>query len=105
MAQFIPQVTTLPANPATTNSTHLVISSTSNWGGYRLVAAISRLVDRDLLPSLEDETVLIRQMVDLGAVDGVIGASQYSVDAMSIEEHSQVLSRLHNLLSEEGILP
>ena len=105
LAQFIPQVTTLPANPATTSSTHLVISSPSNWGGYGLVAAISRLVDRDLLPSLEDETVLICQMVDLGAVDGVIGASQYSVDAMSIEEHSQVLSRLHNLLSEEGILP
>ena len=103
LVQYIPQVPTLPSNPATSGTTHLVISSTSNWGGYGLVAALSRLVGRNLLPSPEEEAELIRQMVDLGAVDGVLGASQYSVDAMSLEQHGQALSQLHDLLAEEAL--
>jgi hypothetical protein len=103
LAPYIPQVTSLPDNPATTGATHLVISSTSNWGGYGLVAALSRMAGRVLLPDPEEETALIRRMVDLGAVDGVVGASQYSVDAMSVAEHGQALSSLHDLLAEEGI--
>ncbi len=103
LARNIPQVATLPSNPAITGATHLIISSTSNWGGYGLVAALSRLVGRNLLPSLEEEAELIGRMVDLGAVDGVVGASQYSVDSMSLEEHGQALSRLHDLLAQEGI--
>ena len=105
LAGFIPQVATLPANPALPVVTHLVISSTSNWGAYGMIAALSRLVGRDLLPGLEEEGALIRRMVDLGAVDGVVGVSQYSVDAMSIEGHGQALSSLHTLLAAEGILP
>ena len=103
LATYIPQVATLPDRPATTRTAHLVISSTSNWGGYGLVAALSRLASRDLLPGLEEEEALIRQMVELGAVDGVVGESQDSVDAMSIEEHGKALFSLHNLLREEGI--
>ena len=103
LADVIPQVDTLPDNPAITGTTHLVISSTSNWGGYGLVAALSRLIGRNLLPDLEEESALIRRMGDLGAVDGVVGASQHSVDAMSLEEHGRALSSLHNLLTEEGI--
>ena len=103
LAQYIPEVATLPSNPAVTATEHLIISSTSNWGGYGLVAAISRLIGRDLLPSPEEEASLIRNMVDLGAVDGVIGASQYTVDAMSVEAHGEALCRLHELLAEEGI--
>ncbi len=103
LATYIPQVATLPNRPAITRTTHLVISSTSNWGGYGLVAALSRLAGRDLLPGLEEEGALIRHMVKLGAVDGVVGESRHSVDAMSIEEHGKALSSLHNLLIEEGI--
>ena len=105
LAQFIPSVDGLPTNPAATGTTHLVISSTSNWGGYGLVAALSRLVGRNLLPSMEEEGMLIRRLVDLGAVDGVVGASQYSVDSMDVEEHGQALSQLHDLLVKEGISP
>ena len=46
---------------------------------------------------------MIREMVKLGAVDGVVGESRHSVDAMSIEEHGTALDSLHKLLSEEGI--
>ncbi len=103
LAQFIPAVETLPKNPSTTTTTHLVISSTSNWGGYGLVAALSLLVGRDLLPRREEEADLIRRMVDLGAVDGVTGKADYSVDSMDLVTHSQALSRLHELLAQNGI--
>ena len=103
LAQYIPQVATLPSNPAVTSTSRLVISSTSNWGGYGLLASLSRLEGRNLLPDGEEEASLIRRMVDLGAVDGVLGTRQYSVDSMNVEEHGQTLSRLHGLLAEEGI--
>ena len=105
LLRYIPQVNTLPAKPATTCATHLVISSTSNWGGYGLVAALSRLVGRSLLPSQEEVSALIQRMVGLGAVDGVIGASQCTVDAMSIEEHGRALCNLKDVLAQEGISP
>ena len=38
-----------------TATSELVISSVSNWGGYGLVAALSRRSGRNLLPSLEYE--------------------------------------------------
>ena len=103
LSQYIPNIPTLPANPAVTTTTHLILASTSNWGGYGLVAALSRLAGRNLLPDPDDEATLIRRMVDMGAVDGVTGEAQYSVDGMSIEEHGHALSRLHDLLNAEGV--
>ncbi len=99
LAEYVPRVPSLPSRPAATCTTHLVISSTSNWGGYGLVAALSLLVGRNLLPNLEDEEALIRRLVDLGAVDGVTGESRYSVDAMTLEEHGRALWGLHRLVA------
>ena len=103
LAQFIPAVPTLPVNPAVTRTTQLVISSTSNWGAYGLVAALSQLTGRDLLPDEEEEAVLIRRMVDLGAVDGVLGVSQYSVDGMELQEYGEALRLLRSLVANVDI--
>ena len=103
VAEFVPQVGTLVDHPALTKTTKLIISSTSNWGGYGLVAAISREVNRNLLPDPDEETELITRMVDLGAVDGVVGKSQYAVDAMDLDTHGQALLSLRALLEEEGV--
>lgn len=99
LAEFIPQVPSLPEEPAHTTTNHLVISSTSNWGGYGLVAALSRSLRRDLLPDPREEDALIRDMVGLGAVDGVVGASQVTVDGMTLEEHGRALVALRDLLA------
>ncbi|MCH8150611.1 MAG: DUF4392 domain-containing protein, partial [Planctomycetes bacterium] len=48
-------------------------------GGYGLVASLSRLAGRNLLPSVEDETRLIQHTVDMGAVDGTTGEQKYYV--------------------------
>ena len=70
LVEFIPQVETLPNDPAVTKVDRLIISSVSNWGGYGLVAALSGLAGRNLLPTIDGETKVIQKSVDMGAVDG-----------------------------------
>ena len=41
---------TLAPVPAVTTTTHLLVAATANWGAYGLIAPLSRLCGRDLLP-------------------------------------------------------
>ena len=103
LAQFIPEVGTLPSNPTVTRATHLIIASTSNWGAYGLMAAMSLKKGRNFLPVMNEEDAMIRKMVSMGAVDGTTGANADTVDGMSLEEHGSALSLLHEVLAEKGI--
>jgi hypothetical protein len=103
LAHIIPALDRLPRNPAVTRVDRLVIASVSNWGGYGLAAALSRIAGRNLLPTAEHETGLIQRMVELGAVDGTTGDRKYYVDGFTTEENGELLSRLHRLLAGEGI--
>jgi len=95
LVEFIPQVETLPNDPAVTKVDRLIISSVSNWGGYGLVAALSGLAGRNLLPTIEGETKVIQKSVDMGAVDGTTGERKYYVDGFTTEENGVLLARLH----------
>jgi hypothetical protein len=103
LAHEIPQFATLPDDPAVTCVDKLVIASVSNWGGYGLIAALSLLVGKNLLPSVREEEDLLRQMVDAGAVDGVSGNKAYVVDGWSLTENGQALEALHAVLSMHGL--
>ena len=94
LADVIPTVERLPKNPAIAKVDRLVIASVSNWGGYGLVAALSRLTGRDLLPTVEHETRLIHRMVEMGVVDGTTGDAVPRVDGFSAEENGAVLEQL-----------
>ena len=74
------------------------ISSVSNWGAYGLLSALSIIRGTNLLPSVEDEKKLIKEMVDLGAVDGVSGKQDYRVDGFSLDENSNTLIKLHEYI-------
>ncbi len=100
LAEQIPLVERLPDDPAVTPVDRLVIASVSNWGGYGLVAALSRLVGRNLLPAMAEDTRLIRQMVDAGAVDGGSGINRYYVDNFTLEQNEEVLAGLHELVEK-----
>jgi hypothetical protein len=100
LAEIISTVDTLPDDPAVTPVDQLVIASVSNWGGYGLVASLSCLVKRNLLPSIEEDRQMIRRMVDTGAVDGTSGDRKYCVDSFSLEENAGQLARLHHLVQE-----
>ncbi len=98
LAHAIPGVAGLPARPCAIPATNLVIASVSNWGAYGIVAALSRFVQRDLLPQPEEEAELIARMVALGAVDGISGKRTCTVDGFTLEENGRILARLHDAL-------
>ncbi len=97
LVEIIPSVDSLPDSPAIAEVDRLVIASVSNWGGYGLVAAISRLTGRNLLPSAESEAVMVQAMVDAGAVDGTTGDAVPTVDNFSMEDNGSLMTRLHRL--------
>ncbi len=94
LAEVIPSVERLPNNPSVVTVDRLIIASVSNWGGYGLVAALSQLTGKDLLPSVEHETGMLDRMVDLGIVDGTTGESVPAVDGFTAEENGAVLEQL-----------
>jgi hypothetical protein len=101
LVEIIPSVDHLPKDPAVTKVDRLIIASVSNWGGYGLVAALSRLAGRNLLPSVEEDERLIRRMVETGAVDGTSGENKYYVDNFTLEENGELLAQLHRLVAED----
>lgn len=99
LAQHIPGIETLPRSPALTRVSRLIIASVSNWGAYGLVAALSRLAGRNLLPSVEWENGTLNEIVARGAVDGVSGQRRSAVDGFDLEQNARVLKQLHRLLA------
>lgn len=99
VASAIPTVATLVKLPCVTRTSRLVLSSVSNWGGYGLVASLSKLKGTNLLPTIEEDRDLIRRTVDAGAVDGMSTRQEYKVDGFTLEENSATLQRLHDVLA------
>ena len=99
LAEEVTQVESLVKIPCITQTSKLMLASVSNWGGYGLAAALSALSGRNLLPSIEEEQQLLRDTVDLGAVDGMSAKQEYKVDGFTIEENSQALQALHDHLA------
>lgn len=98
LKKHIPTVQSLVAKPCVTKVTKLIISSVSNWGGYGLIAAISLRTGRNLLPTIEQESDLVKKFSDHGAVDSMSLKAEYKVDGFSLEENSATLSRLHEFI-------
>ena len=103
VAKFVANIPSLVEHPCCTTVTNLIITSVSNLGGYGLVAALSLLKNRNLLPSVETELNLLEKAVELGAVDGFTGKRAPMVDGFSSEENSEAIELLHGLLSTNGL--
>jgi len=103
LASIIPTIPSLVKIPCVTQTTRLITSSVSNWGGYGLVAALSERRGENLLPSVEADQDLIKRTVDQGAVDGMSNKPEYKVDGFTLEENSQTLIQLHQYLEERGV--
>jgi hypothetical protein len=103
VASAVVEAPALVKNPCVTTTSHLIISSVSNWGGYGLVAAMSELRGENFLPSVMEEQELIKKTVELGAVDGLSAKQEYKVDGFTLDENSQVVYSLHQYLKARGI--
>ncbi len=98
LAHVIPRFQSLTPEPPVSRVDRLIIASVSNWGAYGLVAALSNLVGRNLLPDVEWEKEFISEIVRRGAVDGTNGENRPTVDGFDLEQNAEILGRLHKYL-------
>ncbi len=103
LKETIPTLPKLPQEPAAVPCKQLIITSVSNWGGWGLVASLSKLTGKNLLPTVEEEAERVKKCVSMGVVDGFTGEAKEYVDGFPLEEYSGTLTQLHELLAEEGI--
>ncbi len=72
----------------------------SNWGALGLVGALSVLEGRDLLPSGERLVDDVQRMVSVGgAVDGVTGRREATIDGLALTESVRVLEEIRHHVS------
>ena len=103
LASVIADTPSLVKIPCVTKVTKLIIASVSNWGGYGLVASLSKLKGQNLLPSVEAEQELLKRTVSMGAVDGMSRKAENKVDGFTMEENSEAIEQLHAYLAGQGI--
>jgi len=103
MRHVIPDIENLPDDPCVTTTTELITSSVSNWGGYGLVAALSVKTGKNLVPSVEQGYEWVKDIVAVGAVEGMSGESKDWVDARAPEDDAMCLRDLQELMAELGL--
>jgi hypothetical protein len=77
---------------------HLIVAGVSNFGGYGLVAALSLLAGRDLLPSDAQAAADIHACVAAGACCGHTFRNEPLVDGLPLEATLHLLARLRAAL-------
>ncbi|MBI9010857.1 MAG: DUF1445 domain-containing protein [Clostridiales bacterium] len=78
----------------------LLVAGVSNWGSYCITAMLSVLEHRNLLQSVEEEIEALKLIVSVGAVDGVTGKNEMTVDGYSLDENVQIIIDLQNILDQ-----
>ena len=88
---------TLDIIPAVTTCDELVIASVSNWGVYGVIAALCRLLNRDLFGIFDPETIA-SYLVDNGCVDGLTTRQESSEDGFPISVGMSIIQQLRDLV-------
>ena len=83
--------------PAITTCDELVIASVSNWGVYGVIAALCRLLNRDLFDIFDPQTIA-NYLVDNGCVDGVTTRRESSEDGFPIGVGLEIIDQLRELV-------
>jgi hypothetical protein len=77
---------------------YLILAGISNWGAYALAVSVAVLRNRaDLIATwnADSQRKLIESLVrDAGAVDGVSGLNQTTVDGLPLEDYLQTLTAI-----------
>lgn len=87
------------------STTHLLLSGVSNWSAYALAATVTVLAGRDdrlAAWDTQSQRKLIEFLVrEAGAVDGVTGLREATVDGLPLTTYLQTLSGIRALLGCE----
>jgi hypothetical protein len=73
---------------------HLIVAGVSNWGAWALAAGVGLLRRSPSLPTTEQALQDLQKLVAAGAVDGVTGRKEPTVDGLEWAVHCKVLRRL-----------
>ena len=65
-----------------TDSDYTICAGVSNWAGYAIAALVSVIEGKNLMPSYAELTLLLEAIVKAGAVDGVSGLPEATVDGL-----------------------
>jgi hypothetical protein len=79
---------------STVPTDYVVVSGVSNWGAYGLVGALSVICGQDLLPSGEQIRESVMRLVGAGAVDGLSGRAEPSVDGLPLEHTLELVEEI-----------
>lgn len=71
-----------------------IIASVSNWGAYGFIAYLEKTLKINLLPSIKDLESYLEYIVSLGAVDGITGKNEATVDGKEWELENIILNDL-----------
>lgn len=82
-------------------SDYPMVAGISNWWGWGIGALISLELGKNILPTLEEEELILVAAVKVGAIDGVSKKQEVTVDGVSLEDNLEFLQKIHNLLNKE----
>lgn len=83
---------------------YLILAGVSNWGAHALVAAMSILLEKDLLYNIETGVELLKTMVNIGAVDGLSKKRMLTVDGLSLEYNIKILKNIKQVVEDYLLL-
>jgi len=97
MGNVCDALATLDIIPAITTCDELVIASVSNWGVYGVIAALCRLLNKDLFQIFNPKTIA-DYLVDNGCVDGVTTRQESSEDGFPISVGISIIDQLRDFV-------
>lgn len=83
---------------ADVSADNLLVAGISNWGAYGITAILSIMNNRVLMNDENIERIVLKKMVEAGAVDGCTGNKTLSVDGLSMEENIEIFSYLKSIV-------
>ncbi|MCR5555493.1 MAG: DUF4392 domain-containing protein [Bacteroidales bacterium] len=86
--------------PSIVPCNYLIVASVSNWGSYGLIAALSMLWHKDLLPEEQDMGNYLKYIVTKGAVDGFSGENKPCIDGFDLSVEQAIVKDLKRLITK-----
>ncbi len=77
----------------------------SNWAGYAAAAMLSRLTGDNLMPEPAALTAMLKNITGAGAVDGVSGKNDPTVDGLDPEWEMKIYTEMYKIASDKEYIP
>lgn len=75
-------------------------SGVSNWWGFGIASLLSVKSGKNLLPTPEEETLLLQQVVAAGGIDGATKEHTLTVDSLPLTVHLTILQQTTELTNK-----